>query len=41
MDYTDIVDRIIKNGEPGLAWIENMRNYGRMGDPPNYKDYRA
>ncbi|SVB12786.1 uncharacterized protein METZ01_LOCUS165640, partial [marine metagenome] len=26
MDYTDICKRIIDNGEPGLAWLENMRS---------------
>mmetsp|Transcript_20884 Transcript_20884/g.24119 ORF Transcript_20884/g.24119 Transcript_20884/m.24119 type:complete len:200 (-) Transcript_20884:144-743(-) len=30
MDYQDSVNSILKNGEPGFAWIENMRNYGRM-----------
>ncbi len=29
------------NGEPGYAWLEHMRNYGRMVDEPNFKDYRA
>ena len=41
MDYTHAVDNIVKNGEPGFAWIENMRNYGRMCDPPDYKDIKA
>ena len=40
-NYNDIADRIAKNGEPGLAWLENMRNYGRMVDPPDYKDIKA
>lgn len=40
-DYSRLPPLIAKNGEPGLAWIENMQNYGRMGDPPNYKDIRA
>jgi hypothetical protein len=29
------------NGEPGFAWLENMRAYSRMGDEPDYKDKRA
>lgn len=40
-DYNEIADRIAKNGEPGIAWLENMRNYGRMGDPADYKDAKA
>lgn len=38
MDYSDICSRIITNGEPGLAWLDNMRNYSRMGDPLDEKD---
>lgn len=38
MDYTDICDRIQINGEPGLAWLGNMKDYSRMVDPPDYKD---
>ena len=30
-----------KNGEPGYFWLENAQKYGRMGDPPNYKDKLA
>ena len=33
MDYTEIAERIKKNGEPGLLWLENAHNYKRMGDP--------
>ena len=39
MDYTEVQDSILKNGgEPGLCWLENMRAYGRMIEPPNYRD---
>ena len=38
MDYSSIVERIKTNGEPGILLMENARNYGRMGDPPDYKD---
>lgn len=41
MDYTEIAQSIAENGEPGLAWLENMRNYGRMIDGPDYKDTRV
>jgi hypothetical protein len=40
-DYTRLCDRIAANGEPGLAWLDNMRAYGRMGDPPTYRDILA
>lgn len=41
MDYDPAVKRILANGEPGFAWLENMRNFGRMGDPPDFRDKRA
>jgi ribonucleoside-triphosphate reductase len=41
MDYSSLCRRIVDNGEPGFAWLENMRAYGRMGDAPNHKDHRA
>lgn len=48
MDYNKIVygnvtlaQLMASTGEPGLAYLENMRNYGRMGDPPDYKDSRV
>ena len=41
MDYTEVSKRIAINGEPGLAWLENMKNYSRMCDEPDKKDYRV
>lgn len=41
MDYTKIANQIAVNGEPGLAWLDHMRAYSRMIDPPDHKDYRA
>jgi len=41
MDYSDIAERIRINGEPGLAWLENMRNYSKMGDAPDFKDIKV
>ena len=32
MDYTEIGKHIASNGEPGLMWLDNMRDYGRMID---------
>lgn len=31
----------VKNGEPGYFWLENARNFGRMGRAADYKDYAA
>ena len=31
--YETIADGILTNGEPGLAWIDNMQKFGRMCDP--------
>jgi adenosylcobalamin-dependent ribonucleoside-triphosphate reductase len=41
MDYSEIATSIAVNGEPGLAWLENMREYGRMKDGKNSKDKKA
>ncbi|CAM9110639.1 unnamed protein product [Hapterophycus canaliculatus] len=41
MDYAEVCKRIQKNGEPGFAWLENMRTYGRMGDEKNDRDAKA
>lgn len=38
MNYDNVADRTAKNGEPGYFWLDNARKYGRMCDPPNYKD---
>ena len=41
MDYGETALRVRDNGEPGYAWLDNMRSFGRMCDPPNFKDSRA
>jgi adenosylcobalamin-dependent ribonucleoside-triphosphate reductase len=41
MDYTDACERVKLNGEPGFAWLENMKNYSRMNNGPDYKDHRV
>ena len=41
MDYTDICKRITDNGEPGFAWLENMKGYGRLKNGKDNKDHRA
>jgi adenosylcobalamin-dependent ribonucleoside-triphosphate reductase len=40
-DYNQYVDLIINNGEPGFIWLDVARNYGRLKDAPDYKDYRV
>jgi len=37
-NYSDIINMIKKNGEPGIVWLDNVRNYSRMIDPIDYKD---
>jgi ribonucleoside-triphosphate reductase len=41
MDYTAAAKRVVDNGEPGFAWLENMQAYSRMGDYPDWKDQRV
>ena len=41
MDYTEAAKRIVDNGEPGFAWLENMRKYSRMKNGGDNKDHRA
>ena len=41
MDYSQPAARTAENGEPGYAWLETMRAYGRLQDPPNHKDERV
>ena len=41
MDYTRVGDQTGMNGEPGYAWLQNAQAFGRMVDPPNWKDRRA
>jgi len=41
MDYNEVCKRINSNGEPGLAWLENMRDYSRMKNGKDNKDHRV
>jgi len=36
-----IIDGIARNGEPGVIWMDVTRQYGRLADPINNKDWRA
>jgi len=40
-DLDPIVEGIARNGEPGVVWLDVSRQYGRLIDPPNNKDYRV
>lgn len=41
-DYKKIADSIRRNGEPGLLWLENARNYSRMVETEkDGKDWRV
>ena len=41
MDYDAVCERVRMNGEPGFAWLENMRNYGRMNGQIDKRDHRV
>lgn len=41
MKYNKVCDRVRANGEPGFAWLENMRNYGRMNGTIDRRDHRV
>jgi ribonucleoside-triphosphate reductase len=41
MDYNKYVDLIANNGEPGFIWLDVTRNWGRLADPKDGKDYRV
>lgn len=40
-DYVPLAKSTERNGEPGYAWPEIFRQYGRLIDPPNWKDRHA
>lgn len=40
-DLGHLVDKIAINGEPGIIWLDMMREYGRLIDPPTNADYRV
>ena len=41
MDYNEVAKRINDNGEPGFAWLDNMRKYSRMKNGGDNKDHRV
>jgi ribonucleoside-triphosphate reductase len=40
-DFSPIVEGIVRNGEPGVLWMDVSRKYGRLADPINNKDRRV
>jgi ribonucleoside-triphosphate reductase len=40
-DYHAAAARVAINGEPGFAWLDNMREFGRLGDAPDGRDWRV
>ena len=36
----NIIDGIARNGEPGVIWMDISKQYGRLSDPINNKDWR-
>ena len=36
----NIIDGIARNGEPGVVWMDISKQYGRLSDPINNKDWR-
>jgi len=40
-NYSNLAKQTAENGEPGYLWMDNVKDYGRMGHPPDYKDHRA
>jgi adenosylcobalamin-dependent ribonucleoside-triphosphate reductase len=40
-DYTKVAEQTAKNGEPGYAWLYNMKGFGRFKDGFNWKDFRV
>jgi adenosylcobalamin-dependent ribonucleoside-triphosphate reductase len=39
-NFDPIIDGIVRNGEPGVLWMDVSRKYGRLADPANNKDHR-
>jgi ribonucleoside-triphosphate reductase len=38
VDYDELASRLAREGEPGLMFMHNARNYGRMNNGPDYAD---
>lgn len=40
-DYSKLAPQTAMNGEPGYGWMDIIRAYGRLADPPNWADREA
>jgi hypothetical protein len=40
-DYSKAASRTAINGEPGYAWLQNMREYSRFVDKKDNKDFKV
>lgn len=40
-DYHSLKNSIALNGEPGIVWLDNIRNFGRIKDGINTSDLKA
>lgn len=40
-DLSPIIEGIARNGEPGVVWLDVSRQYGRLADAPNNRDWRV
>lgn len=40
-DLSPIVGGIVRNGEPGVMWLDTVRSYGRLADPADGRDWRV
>jgi ribonucleoside-triphosphate reductase len=40
-NYDHLIESIALNGEPGIVWMDLSRQYGRLIDQPNNKDWRV
>lgn len=41
MNLSHLIDKMSINGEPGIAYLDNARAFGRMVDEPDFKDDRV
>lgn len=40
-EYGTLAEQTAVNGEPGYGWMDIIRSYGRLVDPPNFLDREA
>ena len=40
-DLSPVTEGIKRNGEPGVIWLDTTREYGRLADKPDGKDWRV